>query len=316
MSLEKKKNKVVIIVGPTAVGKTRLSIRLAQRIDGEIVSADSRNIYRGMDIGSAKPTVTEREGVPHHMIDIAAPDETWSLAQYFDTSRQKIEEIIARRHIPIVVGGTGQYVRALTEGWTVPALEPHPMLREILGDWAEEIGPQELYQKLGVLDKEACAFIDPSNVRRTIRALEVILSTGKKFSALRSKSPPENEFWIIGLTLPRLKLYANVDQRIDEMFRNGLVEEVRHLISLGYDASLPSMSAIGYREVAQFLQGNIALEEVKMLMRRNTRKFIRRQANWFKPEDSAIHWYSVEDDPLDIIVRDVQNEFLMDKKSL
>lgn len=315
MSPDQKMNKVVIIVGPTAVGKTRLSIRLAKRIDGEIVSADSRYIYRGMDIGSAKPTVTEREGVPHHMIDIAAPNETWSLAQYFDTSKQKIDEILARRHIPIVVGGTGQYIRALTEGWKVPALKPDPALRKIIGDWAEEIGPLELYQKLGVIDKEACAFIDATNVRRTIRALEVILTTGSKFSTLRSKSPPENKFWIIGLNSPRPKLYANVDQRIDEMFGNGLIEEVRHLLSLGYDATLPSMSAIGYREVAQFLQGKITLEEVKVLMRRNTRKFIRRQANWFKPEDSSIHWYSVEDDPLDIIIRDVQEEFLKDKKS-
>jgi len=308
-------NKVVIIVGPTAVGKTKLSIRLAQRIGGEIVSADSRYIYRGMDIGSAKPTMVEREGVPHHMIDIADPDETWSLAQYFDTSRQKIEEILARRNIPVVVGGTGQYIRALTEGWKVPALEPNPELRRVLGEWAEEIGPFELYHKLGMLDQEACAFIDSSNVRRTIRALEVILTTGYKFSDLRTKTPPENDFWIIGLTLPRPLLYDNVDRRIEEMFDIGLIEEVRYLLEKGYDAALPSMSAIGYREVAQFLSGMINLDEVKLLMRRNTRKFIRRQANWFKPDDPSIHWYSNEDDPLDTIVRDIQETFLVNGKS-
>lgn len=315
MYLEQTNNRVVIIVGPTAVGKTRLSIRLAQSIDGEIVSADSRYIYRGMDIGSAKPTITERKGIPHHMIDIADPDETWSLAKYFDKSRQKIEEILARRHVPIIVGGTGQYIRALTEGWTVPAMEPNLELRTVLGEWAEEIGPQDLYHKLGVIDKEACAFIDPSNVRRTIRALEVIFTTGNKFSMLRSKNPPKNEFWIIGLTLPRTKLYDNVDHRIDEMFRMGLVEEVKQLLKQGYESTLPSMSAIGYREVAQFIDGKITLDEVKVLMRRNTRKFIRRQANWFKPEDPSIHWYSVEDDPLDTIVRDIKENFLMKGKS-
>ncbi len=311
MSLEKKMNKVVIIVGPTAVGKTRLAIRLAKRINGEIVSADSRYIYRGMDIGSAKPSIAEREGVPHHMIDIAAPDETWSLAQYFEVSRQKIDEILARRHVPIIVGGTGQYIRAMTEGWTVPALEPDPALRKVLDDWAREIGPLELFRKLEVVDREACTFIDASNVRRTIRALEVIFSTGKKFSTLRTKNKPENEFWIVGLTLPRSKLYANVDQRIEEMFNIGLVEEVKNLLLKGCDDTLPSMSAIGYREVAQYLKGKISIDEVKILMRRNTRKFIRRQANWFKPDDPSIHWYSVEEDPLDEIVRDIHEKFLI-----
>jgi len=309
MSLDQKMNKVVIIVGPTAVGKTRLSIRLAKRINGEIVSADSRYIYRGMDIGSAKPSIIERENVPHHMIDIADPDETWSLAQYFELSRQKIDEILARSHVPIIVGGTGQYIRAMTEGWTVPALEPDPVLRTVLNDWAKEIGPQELFRKLGVVDREACTFIDASNVRRTIRALEVIFSTGKKFSSLRTKNKPENDFWIVGLTLPRSKLYANVDQRIEEMFKIGLIEEVKNLLQQGYDDTLPSMSAIGYREVAQFLKGEISIDEVKTLMRRNTRKFIRRQANWFKPDDPSIHWYSVEEDPLDKIVKEINEKF-------
>lgn len=310
MSPERGHNKVVIIVGPTAVGKTRLAIELAQRVGGEIISADSRYIYRGMDIGSAKPIQEERKNIPHHMIDIANPDEIWSLAQYFSLSKQVISEVIANGHLPIVVGGTGQYIRGLTEGWTVPEIEPDPQLRRILGDWGEEIGASALYEKLAVLDPDACSFIDPTNVRRTIRALEVILCTGEKFSIQRKKTPPEHEFWIIGLTRQRQDLYEMVDQRIEKMFEGGLVEEVRALLDKGYGPELPSMSAIGYREVAQYLKGQMTMEEAKILMRRNTRKFIRRQNNWFKPEDQKIHWYSMENDPIDGICIDLQNNFL------
>jgi len=310
MSPDRAKNKVVIIVGATAVGKTRLAIRLAKRMNGEIISADSRYIYRGMDIGSAKPSLEERENIPHYVIDIANPDEVWSLAQYFSQSKQVISEVIAREKLPIVVGGTGQYIRALTEGWSVPVSEPNPKLRKILSDWGEEIGANTLYEKLAVLDPDACSFIYPTNVRRTIRALEVILFTGEKFSAQRKKTPPENDFWIIGLSRPRQELYERVDRRIEKMFEDGLIEEVATLMQKGYGPDLPSMSAIGYREVAQYLMGKMTLEEAKILMRRNTRKFIRRQNNWFKPEDPTIHWYSMENDPIDKICTDLQNNFI------
>ncbi len=310
MSPKPVENKVVMIVGPTAVGKTRLSIELAQRIGGEIISADSRYIYRGMDIGSAKPTLEERKNVPHHMIDVADPDEVWSLAQYFSVSKLMISKILEQRHVPIIVGGTGQYIRGLTEGWSVPTIEPNPLLRKVLGDWGEEIGAGALYEKLAILDPDACKFIDASNIRRTIRALEVILCTGERFSTKRKKMPPEHEFWIIGLTRPRQELYSIVDQRIDNMFASGLIEEVRVLLENGYDSELPSMSAIGYREVALYLKGQMTLEEAKTLMRSNTRKFIRRQRNWFKPDDPNIHWYSMEQYPLESICVDLEKNFL------
>ncbi len=311
MSPDRASNKVLIIVGPTAVGKTRLSIELAQRINGEIVSADSRYLYRGMDIGSAKPGMMERKNIPHHMIDMADPDEIWSLAQYFSVSKQVIAQVLERGRIPVVVGGTGQYIRGLTEGWSVPEMEPNPEIRRILAEWAEEIGARGLYEKLGVLDPDACQFIDPTNVRRTIRALEVIFTTGEKFSLQRKKIPPDHDYWIIGLTRERTELYAIVDQRIEKMFADGLIAEVQTLISKGYSADLPSMSAIGYREVVQYLEGKMTLEDAKTLMRRNTRKFIRRQANWFKSDDTAIHWYSMENDPIDSICLDLQEKYLL-----
>lgn len=309
MSPEEKK-KVVIVVGPTAVGKTRLSIELAQRIDGEIVSADSRYLYRGMDIGSAKPSMEERMGVPHHLIDVANPDETWSLAQFSAQAKLIINEILSRKRVPIVVGGTGQYIRALTEGWSVPVMEPNPDLRIVLSTWAEEIGAQSLYQKLAILDPEALKFIDAPNVRRTIRALEVIFTTGQKFSDQRQKNPPDYQFWIVGLIRQRPELYALVDQRIENMFQQGLVDEVKLLMERGYNEELPSMSAIGYREVVQFVHGKLPLIEAKALMRHNTRQFIRRQANWFKPTDTNIHWYSMETNPVEKIVDDVNENFL------
>jgi tRNA dimethylallyltransferase len=290
---------LVVIVGPTASGKTAVSIDLAKRLNGEIVSADSRLLYRGMDIGTAKPTDAEQENVPHHLIDVADPDETWSLALYQRTAYQVIDSIMERSKLPILVGGTGQYVRAIIEGWRIPPQAPDESLRESLSRWAEMIGPEGLHQRLATVDPQAAEMIDYRNMRRTIRALEVILNTGERFSDLRKKQQCRYTPFIFGISRPREVLYQRIDQRIDQMIADGLVEEVQTLLQSGYQADLPTLSAIGYGEIIQYLNNQVSLEEAVTLIRRNTRIFVRRQANWFKPDDPRIHWVEAAEGMVD-----------------
>jgi len=296
---------VIILVGPTGVGKTPLAIDLAQKLNGEIISADSKYLYRGMDIGTAKPPLTERLKVPHHLIDVADPDESWSLARYLEATVRIISMIQARKRLPMITGGTGQYYRALMEGWQIPALAPNEPLRSALLEWGTEIGKEDLHARLAILDPQAAMEIDPSNLRRTIRALEVIFLTGERFSTLRKKSGPLFNYYVIGLTMPRENLYHRVDDRIEDMVSRGLIEEVQRLLNQGYSSSLSSFSAIGYRESAQYLRGEISLEQAKALMKKNTRQLIRRQANWFKFSDPQIHWYEAEPYPANKILSDL-----------
>jgi len=286
---------LILVVGPTAVGKTELAIRLAERLNGEIVSADSRLFYRGMDIGTAKPTSAEQARAPHHLIDVANPDETWSLAMFQQRAHEVIAEIHARGRLPLLVGGTGQYVRAVTQGWTPPEVEPDERLRLVLEKLAEERGKEWLYERLQSLDPEAAAVIDLRNVRRTIRALEVILTTGHKFSAQRGQADSPYDLLTVGLKRPREELYTRVDARIDAMFAAGLLDEVRALLAKGYSPELPSMSGIGYRECCQVLSGQMSEEQARVQMKRITRIFVRRQANWFKESDPGIHWFEAGD---------------------
>ncbi len=286
---------LLLIVGPTAVGKTELAIRLAERLNGEIVSADSRLFYRGMDIGTAKPTPAEQARAPHHLIDVANPDETWSLAMFQQSAHEIIADIHARGRLPLLVGGTGQYVRAVTQGWTPPEVEPDDRLRLVLEKLAEERGKEWLYDRLKAVDPEAAAVIDLRNVRRTIRALEVILTTGHKFSAQRGQADLPYDLLTVGLKRPREELYARVDARIDAMFAAGLLDEVRALLTKGYSPELPSMSGIGYRECCQVLSGQMSEEQARVQMKRITRVFVRRQANWFKESDPNIRWFEAGD---------------------
>ena len=286
---------LLLIVGPTAVGKTELAIRLAERLNGEIVSADSRLFYRGMDIGTAKPTPAEQARAPHHLIDVANPDETWSLAMFQQSAHEIIADIHARGRLPLLVGGTGQYVRAVTQGWTPPEVEPDDRLRLVLEKLAEERGKEWLYDRLKAVDPEAAAVIDLRNVRRTIRALEVILTTGQKFSAQRGQADSPYDLLTVGLKRPREELYARVDARIDAMFAAGLLDEVRALLTKGYSSELPSMSGIGYRECCQVLSGQMSEEQARVQMKRITRVFVRRQANWFKESDPNICWFEAGD---------------------
>jgi tRNA dimethylallyltransferase len=282
---------LILLIGPTAVGKTEFAIQLAETLNGEIVSADSRLFYRGMDIGTAKPTREEQARVPHHLIDIANPDEILSLAIFQQRAREVIADIHTRNKLPFLVGGTGQYVRAVTLGWSPPEVKPDEKLRTALEKLKEERGSDWLHAALRQLDPIAAEKIDPRNVRRTIRALEVILTTGRKFSEQRGQGDSPYSLLMIGLKRPRPELYARVDARINAMFENGFVDEVKNLLAKGYSEDLPTMSAIGYREAVRVAKGQWTVEQAKVEMRRVTRVFVRRQANWFKESDENIHWF-------------------------
>jgi tRNA dimethylallyltransferase len=295
---------LIVIVGPTAVGKTEIAIQLAERLNGEIISADSRLFYRGMDIGTAKPTPVERARVPHHLIDVADPDQIWSLAVFQQAAEQAVAEVRARGHLPFLVGGTGQYIRAVTEGWAPPAVEPDPRLRETLEKLDRDnslVDPNWLYEKLKALDPVSGGKIDPRNKRRVVRALEVILTTGRRFSDQRGKDQSPHRLITIGLKRPRPELYARVDSRIDAMFANGFLDEVRGLLAKGYAPTLPTMSAIGYRECVAVIEGRMSLAEAKTQIRRMTRVFVRRQTNWFKESDPGIGWFEMNENTLDAI---------------
>jgi len=282
---------VVLLVGPTAVGKTALSLGLAEALQAEIISADSRLFYRGMDVGTAKPTLAERGDIPHHLIDVAEPDETWSLALFQREAKAIIADIQAHGKLPLVVGGTGQYVRAITEGWQVPTQQPDERMRAALESWAQEIGGEGLHQRLALLDPTAAANIDWRNQRRTVRALEVIFNTGRRFSAQRTKGSLPYQFKLIGLKRERAELYERVDARIEQMLADGFEAEVRALLDKGYSPDAPALSAIGYREMIAYVQGKISLDEAVMLIKRRTRLFVRRQANWFKESDARMRWF-------------------------
>jgi len=302
-----KKPPLILIVGPTAVGKTEIAIELAERLNGEIVSADSRLFYRGMNIGTAKPSREEQARVPHHLIDVVNPDEIMSLAVFQLKARNAIVSIHTRNKLPFLVGGTGQYIRAVTEGWTPPEVKPDEHLRDELTKQKEENGIYWLHEKLKVLDLEAAEKIDARNFRRTIRALEVILTTGKKFSEQRGQSDSPYQLVTIGLMRPRTELYARVDARIESMFANGFLNEVKSLLEKGYSPTLPTMSAIGYRECVEVLEGQLKLEEAKQAIRRATRIFVRRQANWFKESDPNIAWFKVEEGVIDEIEKTIRS---------
>jgi len=263
---------------------------LGEKLPAEVISADSRQVYKYMDIGTAKPSPEECLKVPHHIIDVVYPDQTFTLAMFLEMAKKAWEEILSRGKIPLLVGGTGQYVWAFLEGWEVPKVPPSPELREKLFKEAQEKGAEALFRRLLELDPEAASFVDPRNIRRVVRALEVCLTTGKPFSQLRRRNPPPFRALILGLTLPRPELYKRVDRRIEAMLEKGLVAEVERLIKMGYSLDLPSMSGVGYKEIGLYLQGELTLEEAVARMKKRTRNFIRHQYNWFKLSDQRIRW--------------------------
>jgi tRNA dimethylallyltransferase len=283
------------------VGKTALSMHLAESLDGEIVSADSRLFYRGMDIGTAKPTQEERARVPHHLIDIANPGETVGLAEFQEQAYEAIDAVHARSGLPLLVGGTGQYVRAVIEGWRIPRVPPDAGLRAELEAQAELEGGAALHARLAKLDPAAAERIDPRNVRRVIRALEVCTLTGQPISEQQGREPPPYRVKQIGLTMARQALYARADARVDAMMAAGLEEEVRRLVEAGYGWDLPAMSGLGYIQFRPYFDGSATLEEIAAEIKSATHSFIRRQYNWFRLNDPAIQWFeAIETPPAEI----------------
>lgn len=282
---------LVIMLGPTGSGKTDAAIAIALEIGGEIISGDSRSFYRGMDIGTAKPSDAQMSAVRHHLVNIADPDESLSLAVFQALCTRIIGKLHLQQKIPILVGGTGQYIRAITEDWKIPEQAAEPRLREGLEQLAKEKGAGELFRYLQLLDPQAANSIDSRNVRRVVRALEVTFLTGKKFSDQKAKGLTPYRLIQLGIRWKRQELYQRIDMRIEQMIKDGLVDEVRSLLAKGYTVNLPGMSAIGYNEIADYLNDLCTLEESILMIKRKTRQFVRRQANWFKPDDPDIHWF-------------------------
>ncbi len=297
---------LVIILGPTGVGKTRMAIELAQRLDGEIIGADSRQIYQCMDIGTAKPTAAQQTLVPHHLIDIVPPDHNLSLAEYQDAAYRAIDDLHQRGKMPLLVGGSGQYITAVEEGWSIPRVPPDPELRSQLETFVENYSPSALHDRLHQVDPLSAERIHPNNTRRVIRALEVHILTGAAISELQMKRPPPYRILTLGLQLPRSILYPRVDQRVDDMIAAGFVDEVRRLLSMGYDRALPAMSGLGYLEIAGHLLDGAALETAIERTKFSTHEFIRQQDVWFRGHDSGILWHNVEDLEADALAQTLQ----------
>lgn len=287
-------NYLLGIVGPTGVGKSHMGIQLAHALGGEIINADSRQVYRFMDIGTAKPTPQERAIVPHHLIDVVSPNENFSLAQYQQLAVRAIEDIQQRGKLPLVVGGSGQYVWSVLEGWGIPQVPPNLEFRKSLEERADMGEGDRLHQELSEVDPEAAQRIDPRNVRRTIRALEVFSETETPFSQLRRKEAPPSNIFVIGLTADREELYRRIDLRVDRMIELGLVDEVKRLMSRGFDFSMPALSSIGYKQIGHFLRDELTLPGAIQQIKFETHRLARQQYTWFRLEDDRIHWFDIQ----------------------
>ncbi len=295
--LEKGAPPLVAIVGPTGVGKTRLAVALGRELGGEIVSADSRQIYRCMDIGTDKPTPQQRKLVPHHLIDVTTPDQGLTLAQYQESAYRAIEDISSRQRLPFLVGGSGLYVRAVLEGFLIPRVKPNLRLRRRLLQEAQRKGVDILHSRLREVDPEAATNIDPSNVRRVIRALEVYHALKQPISQLQKRRSLRYRALKIGLTMEREELYRRVNQRVDRMIERGLLGEVQSLVAEGYGYELPAMSALGYRQMGTYLRGEVDLPTAVRKIKSETRRFVRQQYKWFRLDDETIRWFDMRDSP-------------------
>ncbi|MBI4220115.1 MAG: tRNA (adenosine(37)-N6)-dimethylallyltransferase MiaA [Chloroflexi bacterium] len=283
--------RLVAVVGPTAAGKSALGVEIASAHGGEVINCDSRLFYRGFDIGTAKPSKDEMRGVPHHLIDILEPDETLGLRSFLDLATDTIREVASRRRLPVLVGGTGQYVWGLLEGWEVSRVAPDPRFRAELEEFAKVEGPEALAARLEEVDPEAAARIDPRNVRRVIRALEVarVRGAGAPSRWKKAKAPPFRA-QILGVTLPRPELYRRIDERIDRMVEKGWLDEVRRLLESGVPEDAGAMRSIGYQAMARAARGELSLAEAVAIARHDTRRLVRHQYNWFRLSDRRIRW--------------------------
>jgi len=311
---------LIVIAGPTAVGKTSAALAFADLVPAEVVCADSRVIYRGMDIGTAKPGPADRQRVAHHLLDIAQPDQVVTLAEYQRLAGIAIAQIRGRNRVPLLVGGTGLYIRAVVDGFQIPAAPPDWPLRAALEAEERAGGAGTLHRRLREIDPEAARRIHPRNLRRVIRALEVQAKTGAPISVLRrpatwsgGEGPPaqtaphvqgvhraSGPVVMIALTADRARLYERVHRRIDQQLAGGLIEEVRALLAAGYAKTLPAMQALGYKELVPYLEGSVSLEEARAAFQRNTRRYAKRQLTWFRG-DPRYRWLDVGDDPPEVV---------------
>lgn len=283
---------LLIIVGPTAVGKTETSIHIAQRLNGEIISADSMQIYKYMDVGSAKPTVDERQSIPHYLMDEIDPRESFSAAQFQQKAKQYIDDILSRNKLPIIVGGTGLYIHSIIYNIDFTQTVSNWELRNKLEKDAQIFGNKYLHNQLKKFDAEAAARIHPNNVKRVIRALEVFLESGDRIKDFKNNlnENDEYDYTMIGLIRNRQELYERINKRVDLLIKNGLVDEVKNLIQLGLDENDISMKGLGYKEMIQYLKGTYDFEEAIRILKRDTRRYAKRQITWFKRYD-RIRWF-------------------------
>lgn len=289
------KKPVLAVVGPTASGKSALGLAIARRFNGEIVCMDSMQIYRGMDIGTAKPTLEEQATIPHHMLDIVEPADTFSVSQYAQRVEPVLHEIESRGKRAILVGGTGLYLRALTQGLSLGGAEADEALRAKLHAMeAEPSGKERLHDWLKAVDPQTAERLHPNDVRRVIRAIEVYETTGTPLSQQERASVPDMpfNFKLIGCTMERERLYEKINQRVDRMLEAGLMDEVEGLLKAGVSPACQSMQGIGYKELVPCFQGRLSLEDAAVLLKRNTRHYAKRQWTWFKGERD-VRWVDV-----------------------
>lgn len=290
--IKNNKKPLIVLLGPTASGKTGLSLKIAKEINGEIISTDSRQIYREMEVGTDSILPEDQCGVPHHMLGITAPDSPLTLADYKEMALNVIEGIYKRGNLPILVGGTGLYVSAIIEGYDVPRIPPNKKLREELEKMAKEKGNEYLHKRLAKVDPETAENIHPNNLRYVIRAIEINETKGEN----KKDSKRVNGFhpFLIGIVWPRKELYDRVNLRVDLQLKRGLVDEVRKLVARGYDENLPAMSSLGVKEIIPYVKGEMSLEECVEILKRNTRRYAKRQMTWLKRYDN-VQWLTPED---------------------
>ena len=283
---------LIVLLGPTAVGKTGLGLRFCARFDGEIVGADSRQVYRFMDIGTAKPTPAERARARHHLVDVRDPDDVLTLAEYQRLAYAAIDGIQQRSRVPFLVGGSPLYLRAVVEGLRIPEVAPDPVLRAQLEADLAQHGVDALFRRLAARDPDTAAVIDAKNPRRVLRALEILQITGKSKVALEGAEAPPYRMLLIGLQRPRSILYPRIDRRVDQMIEDGLIGETRDLLQQ-YDPDLPALSSLGYREIGAYLDGLLTLDQAVARIKTETHRFVRHQQTWFR-KLSNICWFDLE----------------------